>query len=232
MKTPKTVADTPGMTTRAPRATRGKGRPKQEDSEETLRTVYHVAYSHFIVNGIEGASMQAIAREAGVSRQMIHNRFGNKEQFFRTVLERGEDIFASRFAVTSLPSSRDPWIIFNYLGNLIFNILTEPKSMDLFRVMPIALYRHPDIAAYHTQSLDNAYRMIAGYLAMCAKEMGAKVDNSRDAAMDFVSLIQGLAQPIIQGRAEPPDEKGQKKAIRGIVKRYLRGVGFPDQKRP
>jgi AcrR family transcriptional regulator len=231
LKTPKTAAENTGVSTRTPRATRGKGRPKQEDSEETLRTVYHVAYAHFIVNGIEGASMQAIAREAGVSRQMIHNRFGNKEQFFRTVLERGEDTFANRFAIAALPSSRDPWVIFDYLGHTIFNILTDARSMDLFRVMNIALYRHPDIATYHSQSLENAYRMIAGYLAMCAKEMGVKVETSREAAMDFVSLIQGLAQPIIQGRAEIPDEKARKKTIRGVVKRYLRGVGFPDRKR-
>src|SRR5690606_35279083 len=106
LKTPKTAAENTGVTTRIPRATRGKGRPKQEDSEETLRTVYHVAYSHFIVNGIEGASMQAIAREAGVSRQMIHNRFGNKEQIFRTVLVNGEDILDNSYSVNALPISR------------------------------------------------------------------------------------------------------------------------------
>ncbi|KJS07465.1 MAG: hypothetical protein VR73_08860 [Gammaproteobacteria bacterium BRH_c0] len=210
------------------RSTRGKGRPTQEDSEETLRTLYHVAYAHFIVNGLDGASMQAIAREAGVSRQMIHNRFGNKEQFFNTVVQNGEKIFAGRFSVTSLPDTKDPWVIFNHIGNLIYNILVDPKGIDLFRVMNVALYRHPEIAIFHTQSLNNAYRMISTYLTMSSKALNVEVDKSRAAAQDFVSLIQGLAQPIIQGRMERPGPQTQKREIKGVVNRYLRGVGFKD----
>lgn len=231
MKPDKLSADSakPALRTRAKtRSTRGKGRPTQEDSEETLRTLYHVAYAHFIVNGLDGASMQAIAREAGVSRQMIHNRFGNKEQFFNTVVQQGETIFAGRFAITALPDTKDPWIIFNHVGNLIFNILVDPKGIDLFRVMNMALFRHPEIAVYHTQSLNNAYRMISTYLAMTSKALNVEVDKSRAAAQDFISLIQGLALPIIQGRMERHTPQAQKKEIKGIVSRYLRGVGFPD----
>lgn len=94
-------------------------------------------------------------------------------------------------------------------------------------VIDIALYRHPEMAAFHSHSLENGYRMITSYLRLCASEMNIKVDTSKDAARDFISLIRGLAQPVIQGRSEVPDEKNQKKLIRGVVKRYLRGVGFP-----
>lgn len=228
MKPPKTGTSSASTRTRGARPLRGKGRPTQEDSEETLRTVYHVAYSHFMVNGLDGANMQAIAREAGVSRQTIHNRFGNKEQFFWTVLEYGEKLFADRFSLTSLPDSRDPWVIFNYIGNLIFNILLDPRGIGLFRVMNITLYRHPEIADFHTHSLENAYRMISEYLTLCAKEQNIKVDASREAAQDFIALIHGVAQPVIQGRSERPDAKTQKKAIQGVVIRFIRGVGFPD----
>lgn len=211
---------------RKTKSTRGKGRPRQEESEETLRTVYQVAYSHFIVNGLEGASMQAIAQEAGVSRQMIHNRFGNKEQFFQTVLKRGDRLFSSRFSVDSLPDTQDPWVIFNHIGNLMYNIFVDPKGIHLFRIMDMALYRHPEIATYHTRSLNSAYRMITGYLKNAAQAMNVEVDTSKAAARDFVSLIRGIALPVIQGRSERPSERSQKREINDLVIRYLRGVGF------
>ncbi len=114
-----------------------------------MNTLHRVAYTHFIVNGVDDASMLAIAREAGVSRQMIHNRFGNKQQFFDAVVQHGEAHLENKFNLAAMPATSDPWIVFNYIGNEICNVIMNPNSIDTFRVMNLAAYRHPEIAATH-----------------------------------------------------------------------------------
>ncbi len=219
-----------GSTRPRTQAPRKRGRPDPIAGEEALNKLYHVAYIHFILNGVEDANMLAIAREAGVSRQMIHNRFGNKQQFFNTVVQNGEDHLQNKFNLSAIPTTSDPWVIFNYLGNEIANIILNPGSIDIFRVMNVAAYRHPEIAATHEMSLNKAYALFARLLKMSAKALHVEIDDAKGAARDFLALIHGFTLPVIQGRKARPSAATQTKEIKAIVSRYLRGLGFIESK--
>lgn len=206
--------------------TRKRGRPDAAAGEEALARLYHVAYVHFIVSGVEDANMLAIAREAGVSRQMIHNRFGNKQQFFDAVVRTGEDHLENKFNVTAMPATDDPWIIFNHLGNAIANIVLNPGSIDIFRVMNMAAYRHPEISATHEASLNKAYTLFAKLLKRAGKAADIEIADIKGVSRDFLALIHGFTLPVIQGRRPRPPAQVQAREISAIVDRFLRGAGF------
>ncbi|MDB6062518.1 MAG: hypothetical protein JWM78_2621 [Verrucomicrobiaceae bacterium] len=175
--------------------------------------------------------MLTIAREAGVSRQMIHNRFGNKQQFFDAVVQHGDDHMQNKFNMASLPSTTDPWVIFNFLGNGICNVVLDPDGISIFRVMNVAAYRHPEIAATHEMSLNKAYTMFARFLRLAGKELNVDIEDAKGASRDFLALVHGFTLPVIQGRRERPSAAVQAKEIKAIVGRFLRGVGFVEPKK-
>lgn len=208
------------------KAPRKRGRPSLEDGEAVLQKLYDVAHSHFFFSGVEGANMQLIAKEAGVSRQMIHNRFGSKEQFFEAVLEHGQSILRQKFTYSSDRNIDDPWELLNVQGNQIFNIFVEPANISAFRTFDLAVYRHSDVSDLHGKSLDEAYRRFGKMLRDMAKKQQLDIKIEKAAMRDFLSLIRGYAQPVIQGRQARPSKSSQKKEINGIVTRFLRGLGF------
>jgi len=68
--------------------TRSRGGPRVRDSERTRRKLLDAAETIFAKNGLEGASTEAIARRAGVSKTMLFYYFHNKEQLYLEVLRR------------------------------------------------------------------------------------------------------------------------------------------------
>lgn len=205
---------------------RGKGRPFQQDSEDTLRGLYLVAYKHFLINGIDGASIQAIAKEAGVTRQTIYNRFGSKEQLFQAVIREGDSRKTESFVKDPLLQSSDPVFLFNYLGNLLYDFYTDEDKLQIFQVLDSALARHPEISSRHTRSVNQAYKIVKKYIQQCSSEDENDIDDSSGAVRDFFSLIHGAALPVIQGRERVLKGSKRKKEIEAIVVRYLRGIGF------
>ncbi len=211
-----------------PNTPRGKGRPLQQDSKDTLRDLYQIAHRHFFLNGYEGASIQAIAREAGVTRQTIHNRFGSKEQFFHTILNENDKRLTQSFVVDPLLESSDPIFIFSYIANILYGIYTEKEAIPFFQIMDSALSKHPEIGTQHSKSLNEAFKIIIKYIRQCSPANDKRIDASMGAARDFVSLIHGYALPIIQARQEMPTARTQKNEIQAIVLRFLRGIGFSE----
>jgi len=61
---------------------------KTRDAERTKRRLLDSAEAVFAKSGVDGASTEAIARRAGVSKTMLFYYFGNKEQLYISVLKR------------------------------------------------------------------------------------------------------------------------------------------------
>jgi AcrR family transcriptional regulator len=99
-------------------ARRSRGRPRAGDSADTRAAILDAARTQFAANGFQGASMRAIARDAGVDASLISHYFGDKSQLLvatmqlpvnpidkiRGVLEDGPDGLAERLLHTFLES--------------------------------------------------------------------------------------------------------------------------------
>lgn len=193
-----------------------------------MRKLLRVAYCHFIINGVEGANIKTIAREAGVSRQMIHNRFGSKEAFFQKVVHLGNSGMADRFQFDSKHETRNPWELFNFFGNQIYEIMVDPGNVDIFRLITVASSRHPEIGSAHERAIRSAYSLFAKHLRAAGQEHGITIGDPKGSARDFLALITGLARPVIEGATKRPGPRVQAREIAAIVDRFLRGVGFEE----
>jgi TetR/AcrR family transcriptional regulator len=68
---------------------RQPGRPAGSDGEETRRAILGAAVGAFATHGYEGMSVRDLARELGVSHNLIHHHYGSKEELWRAALEQG-----------------------------------------------------------------------------------------------------------------------------------------------
>ena len=66
-----------------------KSETKQTPSSksETLDRLLKSARENFAVKGLAGARIEDIAREAGVTKQLVYHYYGSKASLFTTVLE-------------------------------------------------------------------------------------------------------------------------------------------------
>ncbi len=209
-------------------STSERGRPTLDVSKAKLEKLYKVAFDHFMLNGLEGANLQTIAREAGVSRQMIHNRFGNKQQLFEAVVIGGEIRFFEELDFDPAIQSHNPWVIFEHIGNHIYDLNLAPDYLNSMRIMNTAFHRFPEIAKAHTKIIDDAHQRIARYLINAGADIGIEIKHPAASARDFISLIFGLVYPVIHQMTPRPSTRTQRKMIKEMVVRFLRGAGFPD----
>src|SRR5918993_2104148 len=78
-----TIGRTPSKPSKRPR---GPGRPAQSDADLRERLL-DAALACYAAEGIKGASLKSIARQAGVTPALVHYYFGNKDLLFAAVVE-------------------------------------------------------------------------------------------------------------------------------------------------
>lgn len=67
---------------------RGPGRPRRISEEEQRVLVLDAALHVFARVGVSGATIELIAREAGVNRQAVYEQFDDKNALFAAVLQK------------------------------------------------------------------------------------------------------------------------------------------------
>ena len=122
-------------TSRAPRATRGAGYKK---SEESRRQVLDAAIATLAERGLAATSSQDIADAAGLSKGAVHDHFESKDELLQRVLERCcesiEERVHSAFAQEGSPMDRVRRAIFEMWavrrdGIPEMRVLTELHTM-------------------------------------------------------------------------------------------------------
>lgn len=80
------------LLTMSPRASRGPGRPPSAMADETRQRIVQAARVEFSERGYDGATFQAIAARADLTRPAINHYFSSKKALYREVLERTNNL--------------------------------------------------------------------------------------------------------------------------------------------
>ncbi len=117
------------------------GRPK---SEEKAAAILNAASALFLEKGFRGASMDAVAKQAGVSKQTVYSHFANKEALFQACI--AAKVARYGFDETRLPSSDDPRTALLTQTHSIVDLLLDPEVVAMHRVVMAESTTHPRIA--------------------------------------------------------------------------------------
>ena len=195
---------------------------RRATNSHDLRTkrILSAAESLFLEHGFDGASMDDIAFDAGVSKRTVYNRYASKEELFDEVAYGAcASIFSFSFNESfSLPAH-------HYLlmfAEALLRMRLSPES--------IALQRNISFRSHRTESLAKGYEsfgaapiieMLANYLKEKTRQSNGVMMDEREAAWTLFTLVkEPLESQIIMLAFEPDnlEEAIKNQARRGVTK--------------
>lgn len=89
-------------------AKRGPGRPRSQPLAEQRRTVLEAARQVFARHGYHGATIERVARVAGMPRPTVYELFGGKDELFIAVCDDAAERVAQRLSASLTESAEFP----------------------------------------------------------------------------------------------------------------------------
>jgi AcrR family transcriptional regulator len=151
--------------------------------------------------GATGATFDHVAREAGVSRGLLHYYFGTKERLLVEVVRRDCDLRMERISATTAGAS-SPDELLGALGESLLELMHEsPEFFVILLELHTLAQQNAEIATEVAELHRRVREHLAGVLA-AARDQGAirLVDDPDVVAEVLFSIADGLAMRML---AEP-----------------------------
>jgi len=161
----------------------------------------------FHENGFDAASMNDIARAAGVSKGTLYVYFENKERLFLDLV--AEEKRADLWPIMSLDhEDHDIATVLNNFGHEFLKLLTRPYYIKAMRIMFSIVERMPEVGAdYYLRGPQICMEKLGAYLEAQSKAGVVQIENPLLAAQQFMDLSQaGLLRKLLFNAVPTPSE--------------------------
>lgn len=139
------------------------------------------------------ASMDEIAREAGVSKQTIYNRFGSKDELVRALTSRRLGGLAGALEVPG--SLEDPQVALAAFAKILLAACLGADDIAISRLAIIHSAASPDVAsAVYDAGPRATWRALAAFLAAADANGRLSCPDPAQAAEFFAGMVVGLRQ--------------------------------------
>ena len=165
------------------------GRPR---NAEKRVAILDAGWNAFLADGVRGASLDAIAKTANVSRVTLYSHFSDKEALFEAAIRREMDrLEQSQHALSSDIDLRGGLIAF---GQGLMDYLTSPDAVSFYSVLAGELRRHPKLAtAFFELGPGVTLRNLSGIIAAATARGELNAEDPDEAAEHLIGLWQGLS---------------------------------------
>lgn len=181
-----------------PRIVNEMGRTESEDAgalspraERKCAQLLDGARAVILARGFEGASVDDIAREAGISKATMYRYYPDKAALFAAVMQRD----CSRTAETLLgleTEGRPIEDVLIDLGRRHVGFILTPNAVAMFRTAVAESERFPEVGqAFYGFGIDRSRAWLAPVLAERAAAGELAIDDPDAAAHQFFALCHG-----------------------------------------
>ncbi len=186
-------------------------------------SILAAAKRSFLAAGFGAVSMDAIAREAGVSKATVYAHFASKEELFGAVVGRECERYLARFSPNEL-DPRDVHASLSVLGRRFLELILSPDGIALHRIILGEVARFPMLGEVFWHAGPERQRLqIEAYLKSTTASGSLALADTRLAAEQFVSLVRGEIQLRHLLRLDAGiDQQGIDAAVDQAVATFLR----------
>jgi AcrR family transcriptional regulator len=205
----------------APPAVRPFVAPAGEESAKR-RQIIQGARTLFLAQGFDAASMDAIARKAGVSKGTLYVYFESKEQLFEAIVEDERGAQAEQiFALDS--TNRDVAAVLMSLGAAYARFLCQPAAASALRTVIAIAERMPELGRkFYEFGPKCGIERLAVYLEAQREAGVLAIEDCEIAAAQFLDACQStMFKPIMFGAAEPPTDARVQTVVGTAVQTFL-----------
>jgi AcrR family transcriptional regulator len=198
---------------------------RKNDGGAKRRQIMDGARTIFLSAGFDGASMNDIAREAGVSKGTLYAYFTSKDELFEAIIRAEKAQYAERLCV--FKREGDVRDMLTDFGVRLIRRMSDPGTLALGRVVIAAAEKFPHVgrAFYEAGPLYGATRLAAELSALEAA--GAlKIPDPERAAWQFVDLCQSYVyKRLLFGVVDSLGSEEIERAVEAGVEVFLRAYG-------
>ncbi len=192
----------------------------EEDSSKR-RQILDGARKVFMDLGFDGASMNEIARSAGVSKGTLYVYFADKNRLFEAIVE--DEALAQGKVPFNFDSSRDPEITLREFGQTYMALLCRPGGGSWIRTVMAIAERMPDVGRrYYANVLEKIINRLAEYLKVHVASGDLAIDDCQLAASQFMEVCKAtLFLPFVFQAAPAPSPKRIAEVVDSATRMFL-----------
>lgn len=180
----------------------------------------------FMADGFEGASVEDIARAAGVSKATLYSYFPDKRLLFMEVASTECDLMADQ-VMAQIDDSRPAREVLTVTGQHIVRFLLSDFSQQVFRICVAERERFPELGrAYYASGPDRGRERIGEYLSCAVARGELVIDDIPMAAEQFSELCKvKLWTRAVFGIQSRFSDQEMDKVVRSAVDTFLARYG-------
>jgi AcrR family transcriptional regulator len=196
--------------------------PQTAEDNAKRRQIIDGARKTFLDQGFDAASMNDIARTAGVSKGTLYVYFQNKEQLFQAICsEECESQAESLFNFDA--NDRDVEATLTRIGIDFVSLICRPEKASSARTVIAIAERMPEIGrAYYETGPARGIALLADYLKKKVKQGILDIDDCEVVAAQLIeALLAPLFKPILFNFGKPPTQQRIRYVVGIAVRAFL-----------
>lgn len=206
-----------------------RGRPRLLDDVARRERLVAAAEHVFVEMGYSAASMDGIARRAGMSKKTIYQVFETKQELFAAVMNsRRNELAAMIEAEGSVELLRPDDVLKQFLTQIARFVLA-PRQAALYRLAVAESQRAPELAnAFYREGSTKVCSPLTEWLAAQHERGILNVPDPIAAGkMLFYMAIAELQMRVLIGECREPDEVTIGERVGQAVRVFLDGARMP-----
>jgi AcrR family transcriptional regulator len=192
----------------------------EEDSSKR-RQILDGARKVFMDLGFDGASMNEIARSAGVSKGTLYVYFADKNRLFEAIVE--DEALEQGKVVFNFDPARDAETTLREFGQAYMVLLCRPGGGSWIRTVMAIAERMPEVGRrYYANVLEKTIKGLADYLRAHVAPGDLAIDDCQLAASQFLQMCQAsLFLPFVFQAAPAPSPDRIAQVVDSATRMFL-----------
>ena len=193
-----------------------------DDESLKRRQIIDGARAVFLAQGFDAASMNDIARAAGVSKGTLYVYFKHKEELFEAIVEQECDAQAEGIFDFDL-SDRDIEAVLTRLGVAYVKFLCRPEKASAIRTVIAIADRMPEVGRkFYESGPERGKSQVVDYLKAQIETGVLAIDDVEVAAAQLMESYQAmLFKPMVFNFAPTPTAEQIERVVRVAVRTFL-----------
>ena len=200
-----------------------RGRPTRAEATRLSQQLREAAVSTFLEYGYDGATMEAIAQAAGITKRTLYARYPDKRAVFLDVIPWA---FSRSVERDSSPSRNDDDLsaALTAIGRGALRRALDPDTLRLHKIVMNESGRFPEFAvSAETLGWSRRQRQVMDLLRRHVAAGTVQVDDVELAAEHFLAMVEVLPARLADFGVFR-SRKQQERHLEHAVNLFLRGI--------
>ena len=202
--------------------------PPTDDDSAKRRQIIEGARAVFLAQGFDAASMNDIARAAGVSKGTLYVYFKDKEQLFEAIVE--QECLAQAEGIFDLNhDDHDVEGVLTRLGFAYIGFLCRPEKAQAVRTVIAIAERMPELGRkFYESGPGKGIAKLAAYIAAQVDAGVLVVDDYEVAAAQLIEAFQAMIfKSMVFNFVREPSREQIERVVPTAVKVFLAAYRAP-----